>query len=132
MSENITKLIIILVAILVEIYAIRRGYKRGIAAEIRAVISVAVAALCLVLIIILKNAVQERTFGTVIVIAGALMILGSGWKIVRTILGPLSGFKELRAVRAIDALLGGIAGAAEGVLLIWVMIKICSLINLIT
>lgn len=118
------KIILICVAILVLLIGMRRGYRRGIIREIKALVSVIVATLCLILIILLKRAVSEHTYATVIVVAGALVILGTGWRFVKLVTSPLSGFKEIGLVRATDSLLGAVAGIAEGAALIYIALKI--------
>lgn len=130
---ELTKIEIIFLAAsaLVMLLAIRRGFGRGITREIKAVVSVIIAALCLILILLLRNAVKDHTYASVIVIGGALVILAVGWKLTRLILSPLSGFKELKVVRAVDCFLGALAGAVEGGALIWAAWKILILMELI-
>lgn len=116
-------LIIGILALMILIWTVRRGYRRGLAAELRMFVSVIIAALCLMLIILLRGAVKEHTYGTVAVAAGALVILGTGWRFIRLIISPLSGFKELGIVRAADSFLGAVTGLVEGVVLVWLILR---------
>jgi len=125
------EIIFLAVSALVLLLAIKRGYNRGITREIKAVVSVVIATLCLVLILLLRNAVKDHTYSSVVVIGGALVILAVGWKLVKLILSPLSGFKELGIVRAVDSVLGAVAGIIEGGALIWIAWKILILMELI-
>lgn len=118
------EIIFIIASALVFLLAVKRGWRRGITREIKAVVSVIVATLCLILILLLKKAMNDHTFGSVVVIGGALVILGTGWKFLKIILSPLSGFKELGIVRAVDGFLGAIAGAVESAAIIFVVYKI--------
>jgi len=129
MTETTVKIVFAIIAIMVMLFCVRRGYRRGISTEIRMFVSVLVATLCLVLIITLKHAVSDHTYGTVLVVGSALVVLGMGWRLIKLILSPLSGFKELKTVRTIDRLLGAVIGAAEGVTLLWIALKIYTLIQ---
>ena len=126
-----TEIIFLVASALVMLIAVRRGFHRGITREIKAVVSVIIATLCLILILLLRNAMKDHTYGSVVVIGGALVILATGWKLVRLILSPLAGFRELGIVKAVDSFFGGIAGVIEGGALIWVAWKILILMELI-
>lgn len=115
---------VICVAALIVLIAIKRGYRRGITRELKALVSILIALLCLILIILLKRALENHTYQTVGVLAGALIILGTGWRFIKLVTSPLSGFKEIGIVRALDAILGAAAGAVEGVAVVWIVLKI--------
>lgn len=126
---NWIKIIFCAIAVLILIASVKKGWRRGLSGELKAFVSVVVAMLCLVLILVLRNAVKDHTYGSVIVIGAALVILATGWKLVKLILSPLSGFKEIRLVKTVDSLLGAAVGALEGCAFIWVAIKIYNLIQ---
>ncbi|MBO4899033.1 MAG: CvpA family protein [Lachnospiraceae bacterium] len=128
MTPEIRNLILCVVAALFLIVCVRRGYSNGFAKELRKLISIAVAFICLVLILALRGAFRDRQYGSAIVIAGAIVILSLGWKFVRMVLGLLSGFTELPIVSTLDSLLGAAAGALECAGVIWIIYKIYEVI----
>ena len=122
-------IVVVVVSLFALIFFVKRGLRRGISGEIRSLISIAIAILCLVLILLLKRSVQNHAFASVIVVGGALIILGTGWRIIRLILSPLKGFREIGVVRGIDGLLGAVAGILEGGAFFWVAMKIYEMIR---
>ncbi len=124
MTEQIRNIILCVLAVLFFIVCIKRGYGNGLTIEIKKLLSIAVAVICILLILVLKRAVSEHQYGTVIVVAGAIVILSFGWKFIRMIIGLLSGLKELPILGSLDAILGGLAGAVEGAAVIWIIYKV--------
>lgn len=125
------RFLILFLAVIILVFSVRRGYRRGITREIKLFIDLLVAILCLVLILLLKRAIGDHTYATVIVVAGALVILGIGWRFIKLISSPLSGFKELGFVRVIDSFLGGIIGLAEGTAAVWIILFVLEKMNII-
>lgn len=119
-------------SVLVMIITIHRGYRRGITRELRSFVNVLIASICSILILVLKHAIGNRTYGTAIVVVIGLVILGFGWRLIRLVSGPLIGFTEIGIIRAIDVFFGVIFGAAEGVLIVFVAYKILQAAGLIT
>ena len=124
MTPEIRNLILCILAVLFLIACVRRGYSNGFAKELRKLISIAVAFICLVLILALRGAVKDHQYGSAIVIVGAIIILSLGWKFIRMVLGLLSGFTELPIVSTLDSLLGAVAGALECAGVVWIIFKI--------
>ena len=124
MSIQPRDVIICVIALLIILGAIKSGYKNGFAVELKKLLGIAVAVVCLVLILILKNAVSDKQYATAIVVIGAIVILSLGWKFVRMIFGLLAGLTDLPVLGWIDSLLGAIAGAIEGAAVIWIIYKI--------
>ena len=125
-QENI-KLIILVVSVLVSLISVRRGIRRGVTGEISTFVSVVIATLCLVLILMLKRSMQNHSYATVIVVGGALVIIGTGWKLIRLIISPLKGFKKLGLVRTVNSILGAVAGVVEGGAFYWIAMKLYEL-----
>lgn len=125
-QENI-KLIILVVSVLVLLISVRRGIRCGVTGEISTFVSVVIATLCLVLILMLKRSMQNHSYATVIVVGGALVIIGTGWKLIRLIISPLKGFKKLGLVRTVDSILGAVAGVVEGGAFYWIAMKLYEL-----
>lgn len=120
-------LVIALICLLYFIISIRRGIRRGVSGEICSLVSILIATLCLVLILLIKRAMQNHTYGTVVVVGAALVVIAMGWKIIRLIASPLKGFKKIGVVNAIDSIFGAVAGVVEGAAVFWVVMKIYDL-----
>ena len=129
MNANIYGIIACVLAVLFFIVCVRRGYAAGFAKELRKLISIAVAFICLILILALRGAVKDHQYGSAIVIIGAIVILSLGWKFIRMVLGLLSGFTELPVIGTLDSLLGAVAGALECAGIIWMIVKIYGVIS---
>ena len=130
LTEEVIKGAILVFGIIICILFMKNGYKKGAFDELRSLLGVVVAVICIFLILILKSAVSERTYGTAIVVAGAIVILSAGWKLARMIMGLLSGIKELPLIGFADRLLGAALGAVECVAIIWIVFKIYERFNL--
>ncbi len=124
MTEQVRDLVLCALALLMLIVCVKRGYANGFAWELRKLISIAVAVICLILIIALKGAVSDHKYSSAIVIAGAIVILSLGWKFIRMVMGLLSGLTELPVLGTLDSLLGAVAGALECAAVIWIVYRI--------
>lgn len=124
MTDQVPGIILCALALLMFIICVKRGYSNGFALELRKLISIAVAIICLILIIALKGAVSDHKYSSAIVIAGAIVILSLGWKFIRMVMGLLSGLTELPILGALNSLLGAAAGAMECIAIIWIVYKV--------
>ena len=129
MTPEIRNIILCVTAVILLVICVRRGYSNGFAKELRKLISIAVAFICLVLILALRGAFKDHQYGSAIVIAGAIVILSLGWKFIRMVLGLLSGFTELPIIGTLDSLLGAVAGALECAGVIWIIYKIYEVVT---
>lgn len=125
---NIVRIVIGLLSVLVGISFMKRGYRRGAMGELRSLLGILVALVCIALIMIIRRAVSEQTYATVIVVGASLVILSAGWKLIRMILGLLDGITELPVIGFVNRLLGALMGAAECVAIIWIVYKMYSVV----
>jgi hypothetical protein len=123
-TEEVIKGAILVLGAVICILFMKNGYKKGAFNELRSLLGVVVAVICIFLILILKSAVSEHTYGTAIVVVGAIAILSAGWKLTRMILGLLSGIKELPIIGFADRLLGAALGLVECIAIVWIVFKI--------
>ena len=123
-TEEVIKGAILVLGVVIGVLFMKNGYKKGAFDELRSLLGVAVAVICIFLILILRGAVSERTYGTAIVVIGAIAILSAGWKLTRMILGLLSGIKELPVIGFADRILGAALGLIECAAIIWIVFKI--------
>ncbi|MBQ8947514.1 MAG: CvpA family protein [Lachnospiraceae bacterium] len=126
-DTNAVRMLIMILGVLVIILFMKNGYKKGAMRELRSLLSVLVAVICIFLILLLRTSVKEQTYSTAIVIGGAIVILSFGWKLTRMILDLLSGIRELPLIGFADKLLGAVFGAAECIGVIWIVYKLYSL-----
>ena len=126
-DSNAIRMLIMILSVLVIILFMKNGYKKGALAELKSLLGVIVAVICIFLIFIIRNAVREQTYSTVIVVGAAMVILSMGWKLTRMILDLLSGIKGLPLIGFADKLLGTVFGAAECVGVIWIVYKLYSI-----
>ncbi len=126
-DSNAIRMLIMILSVLVIILFMKNGYKKGALAELKSLLGVIVAVICIFLIFIIRNAVREQTYSTVIVVGAAMVILSMGWKLTRMILDLLSGIKGLPLIGFADKLLGAVFGAVECVGVIWIVYKLYSI-----
>ncbi len=124
MTDQVRNIILVGLALLMLIVCVKRGYSNGFALELRKLISIAVAVICLILIVALHGAFKDQKYSSAIVIAGAIVILSLGWKFIRMVMGLLSGLTELPVLGMLDSLMGALAGAVECFAVIWIIYKI--------
>ena len=123
-TEDMIKAGILVLGILAGIIFIKRGYNKGAFDELKSLLGVLVALLCIFLILILKRSVSEQSYATAVVVIGSIVILSAGWKLTRMILGLLSGIKELPIIGTADRLVGAVLGAAECAAVFWIVFKL--------
>lgn len=125
-STGLVKIVILILAVIVGFGFVKRGYTRGAMGEIRSLLGIAVAVVCIILILIIRQAVAEQTYSTVIVVLGAIVVISIGWKFTRMILELLSGITELPIIGFADSLLGAVMGGAECIGIIWIVYRLYS------
>lgn len=123
-SINMVQAAFIVVGLIACIFFVKSGYKRGVIDELKKLAGIVVALICIFLILVIRGAVADKQYSTVIVIGGALFILSIGWKGIRMILGLLSGIGDLPVIGLANRLLGAALGAAECAALFFVSYKL--------
>ena len=123
-SINMVHAAFIVVGLISCIFFVKSGYKRGVIDELKKLAGIVVALICIFLILVIRGAVADKQYSTVIVIGGALFILSIGWKGIRMILGLLSGIGDLPVIGLANRLLGAALGAAECAALFFVSYKL--------
>ncbi|MCR5304449.1 MAG: CvpA family protein [Lachnospiraceae bacterium] len=100
---------------------IRSGWRRGIIREIFSLIKFVLALVCLWMIWLIWNYIQEHDYYKIFLPAGGIGLLSFIFKVVGNMGYTLSGLREAGPIRFVDSLLGAMAGALEGLILLWFM-----------
>jgi uncharacterized membrane protein required for colicin V production len=129
-QEQVIKLIVALVMALITIGSVKKGFRKGFMKELGSTLSVLLSLLCIFLIMLLYTAIKDKTYGTVITAAAALILIGLFTRIGKGIGSALTGITELTVVSWIDKVLGAVLGFAEAALFIYVFNRVMTVLGM--
>ena len=119
-NDQLVKLVVAIIMALVTIHCIKKGFRKGFLKELGSALSLMISLLCIFLIMLLYTAIKDKTYGTVIVVIAALLMIGAGVKLAKCIGNGLIGITELSVISGIDKVFGAILGFGEAALMIYV------------
>lgn len=111
------------VILLLLIWRVRRGFACGMMQEIANILSGVIALVCVILILFAINSVKGKTMHVLAACIVALILLGICFKICSLIFRPLLAVDKICIVGGINKFLGAVLGAAEAILLAFLLIK---------
>ena len=100
------------------IWRIAAGFRRGMVREIISLIAMAVAGVCVVLII---GAVEKEISKTITMVA-VLFIVCVVYRLVHVLFTSLELISRLPVIKGVDKLLGAVTGAAEAGVIVGVLV----------
>lgn len=111
------------VILILFLWRVRRGYACGMMQEIANILSGVVALVCVVLIFFAINSARGKSMHVLAACIAALILLGICFKICSLIFRPLLAVDKICIVSGINKFLGAVLGAAEALLLAFLLIK---------
>lgn len=114
---NITLLLIIFIFIL----SLVHGFKKGFTKEISALISWVVTLFVMSLVIMLYSSFRSSSGKNMVFTIIFLVIIAVVYSIIRFVFKPAKVIAKLPLFRFLDQLLGIVIGAAEGLVIVWLL-----------
>ena len=121
MEINITLIAVIVLAV----FLMYRGYKKGFAKEISGTVALAVACFSLMLLLMLYSSYQAGEAVNVIYSVVFLVVLGAVYGVAKLLLKSIKAISNLPIFNILDKLLGIVIGAVKAVLIVWLVLMFC-------
>ncbi len=112
------------IVILVFLWRIIAGFKKGMVGEIISILSMAVAGFCLVLILTAVGGYMDKEMGKVIQMIVVLFVVCVIYKVVSVLFTSLKLISNLPIIKGLNALLGAALGAVEAVIIVVILVQI--------
>lgn len=104
------------------IWRIAAGFRRGMVQEIISLIAMAVAGVCVVLIIGAVGSYLEKEISKTITMVAVLFIVCAVYRLVHVLFTSLELISRLPVIKGVDKLLGAVTGAAEAGVIVGVLV----------
>ena len=104
------------------IWRIAAGFRRGMVREIISLIAMAVAGVCVVLIIGAVGSYLEKEISKTITMVAVLFIVCVVYRLVHVLFTSLELISRLPVIKGVDKLLGAVTGAAEAGVIVGVLV----------
>ena len=104
------------------IWRIAAGFRRGMVREIISLIAMAVAGVCVVLIIGAVGSYLEKEISKTITLVAVLFIVCVVYRLVHVLFTSLELISRLPVIKGVDKLLGAVTGAAEAGVIVGVLV----------
>lgn len=114
--------IAIVIILLIFIWRIAAGFRRGMVQELIALIAVAVAGFCIVLILGAIGSYMNKEIAKVIEIAAVLFVVCLVYRLVHVLFTSLELISKLPIIKGLDKLLGAGLGFIEAAVIIGVLV----------
>ena len=98
------------------------GFRRGMVREIISLIAMAVAGVCVVLIIGEVGSYLEKEISKTITMVAVLFIVCVVYRLVHVLFTSLELISRLPVIKGVDKLLGAVTGAAEAGVIVGVLV----------
>jgi len=121
MEINITLIVVILLAV----YLMSRGYRKGLTKEISGLVALAVAFFVLALVYMLYSSFQAGEVTNVVYSVIFLILSGAVYGVVKFFLNSAKMLSHLPVVHFLDKVLGIAAGAIKTILIVWLFFMFC-------
>ena len=112
---------LVLIAVIF-IWRIAAGFRRGMVQEIVSLIAMAVAGVCVVLIVGAVGRYLEKEISKTLVMVAVLFIVCAVYRMVHVLFTSLELISRLPIIKGVDKLLGAVVGAAEAGVIVGVLV----------
>lgn len=112
----------LIVIVLIFIWRIIAGFKKGMVQEIISLIAMAVAGVCVFLILGAIGNYLNHEIGKMIQIIAVLFVVCLVYRLVHTLFVSLELISKLPLVKWVDKLLGAVVGCAEATLIVGILV----------
>lgn len=104
------------------IWRIAAGFRRGMVQELISLIAMAVAGVCVVLIIGAVGSYLEKEISKTITMIAVLFIVCAVYRLVHVLFTSLELISRLPIIKGLDKILGAVMGAAEAGVIVGVLV----------
>ena len=122
--------ILLVIFAVLALWRIWRGAKRGITEEIHHLMTMVIALFVVCVGILLYTSVKEQNGKNIAVSVAVIIVTGLVTKVVRLIMKSLEAIAHLPGISVLDTLLGIAAGAAEVIVLFWIMYTVIDRVDM--
>ena len=116
---NINLLLVILGVLVV--WRVCRGAKRGLTGEIYHLMTLVLSLFTICVGILLYTSIKEKNTKNIVISVAVILVTGILTKLVSLIMKSLGAISHLPIIVILDRILGMAAGAAEVVVLLWII-----------
>lgn len=110
------------VIILIFIWRIAAGFRKGLVQEIISLIAMAVAGVCVVLIIGAIGSYMDQEISKLIQTIVVLLVVCAVYRLVHVLFTSLELIAKLPVIKSLDKLLGAVIGLAEAGLIVGILV----------
>ncbi|MCL2717391.1 MAG: CvpA family protein [Lachnospiraceae bacterium] len=114
----------IVIVLIIFIWRIIAGFRKGMVAEIVSLISLIFAIISLILVLNIAGSYFGDREGNVLQMLLVLVVIGLVYKVISLILTSLKLIAKLPVIKSLDKLLGAALGAVEATLIIILLIQV--------
>ena len=114
--------IALVIILLIFIWRIAAGFRRGMVQELIALIAVTVAGFCIVLILGAIGSYMNKEIAKVIEIAAVLFVVCLVYRLVHVLFTSLELISKLPVIKGLDKLLGAGLGVIEAAVIVGVLV----------
>ncbi len=112
------------IIVLIFIWRITVGFKRGMVKEIVSLIATAVGGFCVVLILSAINSYMDKEIGQLVQVIIALIIICFGYRLAHLVLTSIGLAVKLPVLKGLDKILGAVIGFVEAGVIVGVLVYI--------
>ena len=110
--------------ILIFLWRMAAGFRKGMVQEIISLIAMAAAGVCVFLIIGAVGSFMDQEIGSLIQIVAVLIAVCLAYRLVNLLFISLKLISKLPIVKGLDKVLGAVVGFAEAVILVGFLVQI--------
>ena len=114
--------IALIVIVLIFIWRIAAGFRKGMVQEIVSLVAMVVAGFCVVLILGAVGSYSNREIGKTIQIVAVLIVVCLIYRLVHILFTSLELISKLPIIKGLDKLLGAVVGLAEAVVIVAILV----------
>lgn len=113
--------LLIILFVLLMIWYICKGYKRGIAKEIRGLVSLLMALIVLSVVFLLIASIIQKNMKTAVIAVVLLLVVSILYRFINMIMKSIETLAKLPIIGLVNRLLGAGAGIAKLFIIFWIM-----------
>ena len=112
----------LIIIVLIFIWRVAIGFRKGMVQEVISLIAIAVAGVCVVLILGAIGSYLNQEIGKVIQMVLVLFAVCLVYRLVHVLFTSLELVSKLPIIKGLDKLLGAVVGCAEAVLIVGLLV----------
>ena len=112
------------IIVLIFIWRIAVGFKRGMVKEIVSLIATAVGGICIILILSAINSYMDQEIGQLVQVIVALLIICIGYRLAHLLLTSVELVVKLPILKGLDKILGAVIGLVEAGVIVGILVYV--------